>query len=285
MAGVRRTILAAALALFAAATPAAAGTNPLANPPSNITPPPYLLNTGPCTTVAGVTTCPSPCAPDGTFGYNASTGCLALGVSALDLGRSAEHLVAVHLPSNFSRLSVSEQLFVVVNLERIARRVPPLVGLAPALDASAQAAAVAGTDPPPKPSYGAIAVALTPSHYLALGGTWGEGLPNAAAMVFAWVYDDGWGGAGRTSNVACTSASAAGCWGHRDELLGKYSGTTCVDCLAGSGYVAKAADGATPSYAFLIVQPTKAVTALSFSWNADVLPYLPPGPERVRAEN
>jgi len=38
------------------------------------------------------------------------------------------------------------------------------------------------------------------------------------------MYDDGWNGPFRRKpNLACTSAAAAGCWGHRNNILAEWS--------------------------------------------------------------
>jgi hypothetical protein len=120
--------------------------------------------------------------------------------------------------------------------------------------------------------------------YYALGGTWAGGSVDAAAAVFGWFYDDGWGGPSGTTNFTCTSSRASGCWGHRDELLGEYSGTSCSDCVAGAGYAASTATGNwTESYAFLIVRPVRFPTPLVFTWDSGVVPYLPVGWEKAPA--
>ncbi len=38
---------------------------------------------------------------------------------------------------------------------------------------------------------------------------------------FAWMYNDGWGG----TNLDCSTPSAPGCWGHRDNILGNWTTT------------------------------------------------------------
>jgi hypothetical protein len=92
------------------------------------------------------------------------------------------------------------------------------------------------------------------------------------------MYDDGWGGsAGTTSNVACTSAVASGCWGHRDELLGSDPGfnlgvgLACTNCVMGTGYPSsqtspRTANGHLSSYVDLVVKPAGAVPAMTYTW-------------------
>ena len=166
-------------------------------------------------------------------------------------------------------------MFVLVNLERISRGVPPLVGLSPYLSAAVTTAARKAIDPPFQVTYGPIQVSLPP------GG--GDSV-DAASAIFSWFYDDGWGGRGSTPNFACANPTASGCWGHRDELLGKWAGTTCNQCIAGAGYSSPAANNWEESYDFLIVRPVAFQTPLVFTWDGGVVPYLPVGWEKVAAD-
>ncbi len=248
----------------------------LQNPARNLAAPALLQSTGSCTKQpGGAWTCPSPCAPHLHFGYNDSPGCLALALGALQRARAVEKIPPLVLPAGFTRLSVPEQLFVLVNLARIARSVPPLVGLAAPLDRATASGAAHDADPVPRATYGSIRA-------VAMGATWAGGQPNAATALFGWMYDDGWGGPRNTPNVDCTDPSARGCWSHRRVLLGQASGTSCVDCVAGAAFLSHVGGSAGTSYAFMIVRPSSAITSLVYSWNRDVLPYLPPR-ERVAA--
>lgn len=248
------------------------------NPPRDLAPPPLVQSSGPCTVGAsGTETCASPCYARGPQTPTPDApGCMRLALAAVDRGRTAERLRPLVLPSGFARLGTGEQLFVLVNLERIVRGVPPLAGLVAPLDAAAQQGAARSRDPATRTSYGPVHVAVVGDVY-GLGGTWAGGEPNALAAVRDWVYDDGWGGSrAATSNVDCSGPSAAGCWGHRMELLGRYSGTDCRTCVAGVGYAA-----ALRSYTVLVVRPTSA-PRLVFAWDAQVLRHLP-AYERVAA--
>lgn len=251
------------------------GVSVLSNPPADLPPPPLLRSSGTCHRSGSTWQCPSPCAPHLVFAYNASSGCLGLAVGALDAGRRSEGLPPLALPANFAELSASEQAFVLVNLERIARGVPPLVGLSPALDAVAAGAARAGIDVPPGAAERAV-----PAR--AMGATWAGGSPNAAAALFGWLYDDGWAGQA-TTNVDCTAPGAAACWGHRRVLLGAATGASCRTCIAGSAYAATVGGRTEPSYAFVIEDPTSSRVALTFTWNRNVFPHLRSRREDVRA--
>jgi hypothetical protein len=216
--------------------------------------------------------------------YNSSRACTNILLAAINAGQVSEGRSPFRLPSNYFELGPTGQMFVLVNLERISRGVPPLAGLSPYLDAEAQSAARKAVDPSLQMSYGPVRVWYPPGGGLyAFGGAWAGGSVNAADAVFGWFYDDGWGGKGATWNFTCTSPGASGCWGHRDELLGEWAGTKCTDCVAGAGYASPAAGGWQESYDFLLVRPVSYPTPLVLSWDRGVVPYLPAGWEKTRA--
>jgi hypothetical protein len=47
---------------------------------------------------------------------------------------------------------------------------------------------------------------------------------NALGADYDWMYNDGHSTHGYTSNQDCGSASASGCWGHRENILATYGG-------------------------------------------------------------
>ncbi len=143
----------------------------------------------------------SACAP---AGLDSSPGCIAAVLVAVDHARSAEHVKPMVLPPGFAQLTVEEQIFVAVNLERVDRGLPPFAGMTAALDADAMKGAAAANDPPdPGRSY-AIE-----------DGEWAGGSPNGLDAVYGWMYDDGYD----SGNLDCTRAHPAGCWGHRHGIL------------------------------------------------------------------
>ncbi|MDA8297300.1 MAG: hypothetical protein M0004_12070 [Actinomycetota bacterium] len=266
----------AAVAIMSTQSVTAASVAVLHHPTHNLAAPALLQSTGSCTKhPGGPWTCQSPCAPHLHLGYNDSPGCLALALGAIQHGRAREQVPPLVLPLGFARLSVPEQLFVLVNLARIARSVPPLVGLTAPLDRAAASAAARDADATARASYG-------PIQARAMGATWAGGQPNAAAALFGWVYDDGWGGPRNTPNSDCTGPSAPACWGHRRVLLGEDTGTLCTICVAGAAFFNDVRGGNGTSYGFIIVRPSRTVTSLAYSWNRDVLSHLPPR-ERVPA--
>lgn len=275
----------AVVATVAPVTATYAASRPLANPGANRTLPVLADSTGNCTYVsAGALTCQSPCYPHGKFVYNSDKACTDLLLTAINKAQASEHRHGFVLPSNYFGLSASRQMFVLINLERISRGIPPLVGLSPYLDVETTAAARQAEDPSFHTSYGPVHVWLPPGGgTYAFGGAWAGDSVNAAGALFGWFYDDGWGGKGNTWNFACTSPAATGCWGHRDELLGEWAGTSCADCVAGASYASPAANHWQESYVFLLVRPVTFPTPFVFSWDGDVVPYLPAGWERAHA--
>jgi hypothetical protein len=245
---------------------ASAGTRGLANPPANRAFP-----------------FPASCYPDGARVYNASRSCTDDLLASINQAQAAEGVPGFVLPSNYFSLSVTRQMFVLINLERISRGVPPFAGLSPYLSAVATTAASHQTDPPFQSSYGPVKVWYPPSGgYYAVGGTWAGGLDNAAAAVFLWMYADGCGTG--SMNLDCNSKGAG--YGHRDDLLGVNGfagGTGCTDCVAGAGYVSLPANvrrkalGGPESYDFIIVRPVQFPTPMVFAWDGDVLGRLPAG--------
>lgn len=194
-------------------------------------------------------------------------------LESINNARSVEGLTAMVLPSNWYSLTTPQQLFVVANLERTARGFPAYVGLNAVLSAQAAIAARQNNDPQIASGF---AISTNAQGYPAMGGAWSGGYAVLAAD-YMWMYDDGWGGsAASTSNVDCSSAHAAGCWSHRDELLGSdpgYNpgvGLTCQDCEMGAAFAAVNGSG---SFVDLIERPAGTPPAMTFSW-ADELAYL-----------
>ena len=176
-------IVAASLGVVAsgtlAASAGAAGILPPANPAANI----------------------APSSGDWLSAINAASG--AEGVAPMPLSEAT-----------FDALPVPEQIFTVLNDERIDRGLAPIEYMTSQLNADALAGASAQTDP-------SFPSALSGGAPLTGGGAiWGGGVSSVLEMDYYWMYDDGWGGSlAATSNGACTAASSAGCWGHRDVIL------------------------------------------------------------------
>ena len=220
------TMLAFASIAIAAVDPAGAAIVPPQIPASNIFPAPGYF--GPCGSVA----LPNPYCP--------------AGLTTLYGDRQAEGVSPMSLPSTWNSLTPPEQVFVLTNLERIDRGLPPIAGLAANLDAYAQAGANAGSDPrfPPYASYGASTYASTST---------------IGVAMTLWMYDDG----ANSPNVDCPGAGAPGCWDHRQVILGEYA----APALMGVGY----GHGTTQLF-----MGGDTVDTPYFTWS-QVTPYLPVG--------
>jgi hypothetical protein len=191
------------------------------NPAENIAPQPDFLNS--CS----------------GWRYDDSSRCVGATLQAIANARHSEGLGPMTLPSNWYGLGPSKQLYVATNLERTARGLAPLAAMSPALDQAAEIAADAHSDPGPPGGFG----------YTQWGSNWAGAVGNALEAMYFWMYDDG----PRSSNIECTPADSAGCWGHRDNVL---LALPCADCIVGSGF-APAGYRSGPSWAEILVEATQ----------------------------
>jgi len=208
-----------------------------ANPPANIAPNPNFLDI--CS---------------GTM-VDTSTTCTQAALAAIDAARADEGIGPMVLPGDWPSLTPGEQLFVVTNLERTARGLAPLSAMDVALDGAAAAGAADGSDPTPPAGY----------PYTIWASNWGGALGNPLEVDYLWMYDDGPGSA----NVDCPTAGAAGCWGHRDNVL---VSLPCQACVMGAAVDPTGWEGY-PAWAEILVETQGPIQA-SFTWS-DVTPYLP----------
>lgn len=245
-------------------------------PAVNVAPQPNFLDSGTCSKGANGWGCTNPCVtPQLTWPVTTNdSGCSAYIVNAISRARGLEHLPALVLPKNWYQLNTPEQLFVIADLERTARGLPPYLGLNAALSANALLAARHNADPSIARGF---AVGLDAQGVPGFGGAWAGGFSVLAADYF-WMYADGWGGStSLTSNVMCTSAGAPGCWSHREELLGSdphYNpgvGLYCTTCEMGTGYALVNGSG---SYVDLIEIAKARPPKMTFTWARNVVPYL-----------
>jgi hypothetical protein len=152
--------------------------------------------------------------------------------------RKLEHLGGMSFSLKaYEKLSPDEQIFVTANLERIARGLPPAVVLTKSLDKIAQVGARKDEDPP----LNEVPTRLPGGgRWSGLGGNWAAGWDNALGSDYAWMYDDGLG----SSNIDCTKSDRAGCWGHRDNILGTFDSSSACggeqhELAMGTGHVEK----------------------------------------------
>lgn len=245
----------------------------LTNPAANIAPNPNFLSSGPCTKNSnGTYSCANPCVTSQLTWPTLSNdpACTTYVLQAINVARADEGLASMVLPTNWYTLSTTQQLFVLADLERTARGMPAYLGLNGALSATAQRAAAANSDPGLASGF---PIANNAQGVPAMGAAWAGGfMPLIADYI--WMYDDGWGGsAAATSNIACTSPRAAGCWAHRDELLGSdpgYNpgvGLATANCEMGTGY---AVVNGSSSFVDLIEVPSGSLPPMTFTWKQEL---------------
>jgi hypothetical protein len=214
----------------------AASSSPTANPPASIPPTPNFL--GVC------------------YPHTDAASCTDEILQATNTARAAEGLGPMYLPSNFGALTPAEQLFVITDIERVDRGLPPFAGLDPTLSADAQAGAAANTDPrPASPPYGMSVVAW--------GSNWGEN-GNPLGSNYFWMYDDG----ANSGNLDCVPTNMSDCWGHRENILGlsqylpEYGGTL----LMGAAEAYPAAAGQWASDAELFTLASGPIPPQIYTW-------------------
>ncbi len=151
---------------------------------------------------------------------NPAANCDATGVGIqftlqnLNACRAKEHVGPMVLPGNWASLTGAEQLFVLLNLERVNRGLAPIVGLSSSLNQLAAQGAAAGTDP-----------SFPGGGFIGGGGVWFGG-QSALAADYAWMYDDGPNGF--DVNVDCPHGGSSDCWLHRDIVLWQGTGGPLV---------------------------------------------------------
>jgi hypothetical protein len=186
-------------------------------------------------------------------------------LSSIDAARASEGLGPMALDeASLDALPVAEQIFVVINQERIARGLAPVEYMSAQLNAAALAGAKADDDP-------SFPAALSGGTHLSGGGAiWAGGITSALEADYYWMYSDGWGGtAAATSNTPCTSATSAGCWGHRDVIVTAFpacAGGVAPTLVMGAGS-ATTADG-TSMAALMVSTCGAAPTDVTLSWSA-----------------
>ena len=149
-------------------------------------------------------------------------------LSAIDTARASEGVGPLALDEGaLDALPVAEQLFIVINQERIARGLAPVEYMTAQLDPRPPPGRTRDNDP-------SFPAALSGGSTLSGGGAiWAGGAASVLEADYYWMYADGWGGSAQaTSNGACTSSTGAGCWGHRDVILTAFP--TCAGAVAPS---------------------------------------------------
>ncbi len=162
--------------------------------------------------------------------------------------------------ARFDHLSVSEQVFVLSNLERTTRGLYPAIAMVTRLDALAANAARHDEDPVDSGVSFSSIWSSAPASY---------GQP-AFFADFGWMYDDGPPPQYIFRNVDCSHAGQSGCWGHRDNILSDpladAPSTGCpMELVTGTGYDARSADGPSLTQIFEVACSHLGTSAV-FTW-------------------
>jgi len=192
------------------------------------------------------------CRQDGT----GSGPCISAATQAIDGARSLEGLGAMALPSDFGSLAPAEQLFVLIDIERVDRGLPPVVGMVQELDQDAQSAAGSNADPTPASVPPGVAVMDWASNWAEAAGPLGSD--------FNWMYDDGPG----SGDIACNAGTPSSCWGHRDNELGFNAAQVASShgaLVMGAAQVTVASDSPWTSDAVLLALATGS-PAYTYTW-------------------
>jgi hypothetical protein len=184
-------------------------------------------------------------------------------LTSINSARAAEGVGPMSITeSALSALPIPEQVFILVNLERIDRGLPAISAMTAQLNADAQQGANASSDP-------AFPADLTGGSPVEFGGAiWAGGVSSALEADYYWMYDDGYGGLlGATTNAACSLLSLGECWGHRDIILHSFPdcGGAAPVLSMGAAYTPVANDG--DSIAAVLISTCSAPTDVTLTWD------------------
>jgi hypothetical protein len=176
-----------------------------------------------------------------------SVNCITEELDAIDNAQAQEGLQPTTIDiAAFTQLSPADQMFVLTDLERVIRDLPPVMALTAQLDSVAEEGAVRMTDP------ALNGWQLTGGKgAIAWDSNWAGGL-NTVGSDYFWLYLDGEG-----YNIDCTPTDQSGCWQHEENILAPISGScsdpkTVPQMVMGAGAATTAKYG--PSEAEIIVQ-------------------------------
>jgi hypothetical protein len=196
-------------------------------------------------------------------GLDASPGCVTGALDAINHAHVLEGVRPMVLPAGFAQMSIPDQLFVVIDLERVDRGLPPFAGMTAALNHNAQSGANNAGDPPD-----------AGRHYALDDSEWAGGSANGLDADYGWMYDDGY----NSGNLDCGRRGGAGCWGHRKGILDDFGtgpGLVMGAAVATSSDTHSGDVGGT-SMAVTLAAVAKPPPSYAFTW-AQVAAALPPG--------
>ena len=195
----------------------------------------------------------------GSSGVNNSSTCLGVILTDIDAARELEGISAMQLPINFSSLSVANQVFTVLNLERTARGIAPMSGTIPTLNTAAQTGANTANDP-------------VVTGYSKDFSIWAGNEVNALSADYDWMYNDGWNASTNSSiNLDCTSVTSSGCWTHRDDILFNFGAAGFSNADAGVGFAAGLSSVLFSSFGVALVGDSALpASAYAFDWAGEL---------------
>jgi len=170
-----------------------------------------------------------------------SAACLDASVGFLNQARAGLGQGPYQLPAEFASLTPQIQQFVLTNLDRIQYGLSPISGITAGLSQDAMGGIQNDNDPHPSdPNF---------NYWTA---NWAGGFENVVLAYEAWMYDDG----PSSGNLDCPSPGAAGCWGHRHDILWSFGGTGAlamgsavgIDPTGSPGYAMVLGEGDVGSY-------------------------------------
>jgi hypothetical protein len=181
-------------------------------------------------------------------------------VASIDSARAQEGVGTMDVSTAaLNALPLPEQLFTVVNDERIDRGLQPFQYLTSQLNSYALAGANAGTDP-------SFPSSVSGGGSITYGGSiWAGGLTSVPEADYYWMYDDGWSGSS-TTNIACSPANIAGCWGHRDIVLHQFPSCPTGPPILSMGAAYSASGYAAGSIAAIMVSSCAPPSDVTTSW-------------------
>jgi ribosomal protein L24E len=181
-------------------------------------------------------------------------------LASIDSARGQEGVGAMNvLESSLAALPIPEQVFTVVNDERIDRGLPPIDYMTSQLDSYAQSGANSGTDP----SFPSVLTGGAPMTYG--GALWAGGLSSVLQADYYWMYDDGLGG----FNLSCTPISTSECWGHRDIVLHEFGSCPTGPPVLSMGAAYSASGYAAGSIAAVVVSSCAPPSDVTLTWGQD----------------
>ncbi len=148
--------------------------------------------------------------PSACYQKPTSAVCVNAGVYYLDKARAKLHQKPYRLPADFTKLTPEQQVLILVDLDRVLYKLPPMSGVTAALNRDASIGVRADIDP-----------RSTDRDFTQVTSNWAGGYPNIVLAYESWMYDDGPG----SPNIDCKTPSSPGCWGHRHDILWKFANT------------------------------------------------------------